>query len=216
MHPFITSSSSASNHDHLLPSGSLSPMLACTRLPTPAPQEHRLSESASAGSTGSRRMLTVLTSAPTSAGSASLYAVNGDGALPSPLPSPRDGASSSSGSKTAAFFGSPFAVSAGSVPAPPPAPVRADSLSGASRKVDVAPSTRSATADFFASSGSAYQPTPPPSVRSAASSREGSPPPRLPPLARFFPSRYAAQERDLRDDHPLSAYLSAPGSERFR
>lgn len=194
----LAESSSASDHHHLLASGSLSPMLACTRLPTPAPPEPRLSESANTGS--NRRMLTVLTSNSATAGSSSIYAVNGDGALPSPLPSPRDGASSSS-TKTAAFFGSPFATSASPAIVPPHAPTRAGSLSNSSMtpKVDVAPPTRSATADFFAISGSSYRPTPPSSIRSGESSREGSPP-RLPPLARFFPSRYAAQDRDLHDN----------------
>ncbi|KAI5118085.1 hypothetical protein M0805_007735 [Coniferiporia weirii] len=158
-------------------------MLAWPRLPTPAPPAD-----------APVSPLTIRTT-PLSAGTSS-YTV-ADGLLPSPLPSPRKASLSSSGgsgkSKTAAFFGSPFAAPGPPTPAPPPPPPAPTRRETPKHDVDASspPPVRSATADFFATSTTGYRPTPPPSVKSSASSREASPP-RLPPLSRFFPSRYSA------------------------
>ncbi|PIL30690.1 transporter [Ganoderma sinense ZZ0214-1] len=136
----------------------------------------------------------------------------------SPPPSP------TTGSKTKAFFGSPFADHA-ATPLPPPNPQprpisRTSSssdapsdvsgpLSDASTKdtprIPHTTPSRTLNADFF---GVALLPTPPPSIRSLSHSSAGSrdtstsPPPHrnaLPPLSRFFPSRarYGSES-----DHP--------------
>ncbi|KAF7974994.1 hypothetical protein HWV62_10593 [Athelia sp. TMB] len=86
---------------------------------------------------------------------------------------------SASTSKTDAFFASPFS--------PPPS---------ASPLPSIASVAVSRTADFFASAPASAAPSPPPSLRapSPASLRAPEhtpkPKPRLPPLARLFPSRY--------------------------
>ncbi|EJD06208.1 kinase-like protein [Fomitiporia mediterranea MF3/22] len=170
-------------------------MLAWTRLPTPHPHE-KLSNAAGDISSSSPvappKALSILT-----AGVA-------DTLLPSPLPSPR-AISTSGSSKTAAFFGTPFASTGPSTPAPPPPPPRNDTATVP--QPNESTPARSATADFFAISTSGIRPTPPPSIKSSASSRESSPP-RLPPLSRFFPSRNAAdpflEEQDMQDKDALN------------
>ncbi|KAH9857536.1 kinase-like domain-containing protein [Lenzites betulinus] len=114
----------------------------------------------------------------------------------SPLPSP-------TGSKTYAFFATPFGDDSSTPQPPPNPPRRTDSLkSNASdastedtpRLEHKAPA-RSLNAEFF---GTSLLPTPPPSIRSfsgsAAGSRDNSTSPTsgripLPPLSRLFPSR---------------------------
>ncbi|KAI0333174.1 kinase-like protein [Cubamyces sp. BRFM 1775] len=116
----------------------------------------------------------------------------------SPLPSP-------TGSKTHAFFASPFGDDS-SMPQPPPnPPKRATSSSPKSEASEVSAEdtpriehkapARSLNAEFF---GPSLLPTPPASIRSFSGSASGSrdnstsPPSArlpLPPLSRFFPSR---------------------------
>ncbi|OCB91114.1 kinase-like protein [Sanghuangporus baumii] len=134
--------------------------------------------------------------------SLSIFTANvAEGLLPSPLPSPREPPSTSS--KTAAFFGSPFTATGPPTPAPAPPPLRSDTITTLPQSKE-ATSRRSATSDFFFAPGAlGTRPTPPPSVKSSASSRESSPP-RLPPLSRFFPSRYAASSTlGEHDEEPL-------------
>ncbi|KAF7970181.1 hypothetical protein HWV62_24816 [Athelia sp. TMB] len=86
---------------------------------------------------------------------------------------------SASTSKTDAFFASPFS--------PPPS---------ASPLPSIASVAVSRTADFFASAPASAAPSPPPSLRAPspaslhAPEHTPKPKPRLPPLARLFPSRY--------------------------
>ncbi|EMD34334.1 hypothetical protein CERSUDRAFT_117209 [Gelatoporia subvermispora B] len=158
-----------------------------------------LSPSSSASSSTRSSHLSVLTSSTSSS-------------VHSPLPSPSV-STHSIGSKTHAFFASPFSDP---IPLPPPnPPKRSESLksdgsaesstsyaSGAAVEDTTLEETprmeqrappRSLNANFF---GPSTLPTPPPSLRSfptsATSSRENSPPAlsnRLPPASRLFPSR---------------------------
>ncbi len=138
----------------------------------------------------------------------------------SPFESPSSSNSSQSAtyvSKTAAFFSSPFA----DFPTPPP--------NKQSTPREVPSSSRSLTADFFATTPFSSCPTSPPSLRSSTSSsslrtspsQASSPPhystvlppdqnedndatpvpkPRTPLLSRLFPSRFSSNARRTDDD----------------
>ena len=193
-------------------------MYAWSRLPTPIPPEDRervssLSKASIASNVSPPTSPT--TDAKATQKSLSLFTAQvNDGLLPSPLPSPREASTNltpsysasianSSGSKTAAFFGSPFTCS--DSPTPPP-PLQLAKMSP-SNSVDNAASTNltasssSATASFFAVSSLESRPTPPPSIRSNGSSSSREPSPsrtsRMPPLSRFFPSRYVSERNGM-------------------
>ncbi|TDL20119.1 kinase-like protein [Rickenella mellea] len=120
------------------------------------------------------------------------------------------------GLKTASFFSSPFTAPE---PPQPPHSRKNSNKTHVSEKHDLL--TPSATASFFSSAESEPRPTPPPSL---AASRSHSPA-RLPPLARFFPSRYTATPQSDRDHHeprrltshkpttPEAVVATAPGWE---
>ncbi|KAI8999112.1 kinase-like domain-containing protein [Trametes punicea] len=156
-----------------------------------------LSSSPSASSSARSSHLSVLTSVSSAAAS--------------PLPSP-------TGSKTHAFFASPFGDDS-SMPQPPPNPAkRTNSLKSEASEVSAedtprleqAVPARSLNAEFY---GPSLLPTPPPSIRSfsssasASGSRDNSTSPPsarfpLPPLSRFFPSR---ARYGTESDHPSPA-----------
>ncbi|CDO71868.1 hypothetical protein BN946_scf184940.g15 [Trametes cinnabarina] len=143
-------------------------------------------------------------STSSSARSSHLSVLTSVSSAASPLPSP-------TGSKTHAFFASPFGDDS-SMPQPPPNPPKrttslksdAPSLSSSSEvsaedtpRIEHKAPARSLNDEFF---GPSTLPTPPPSIRSfssgtsAAGSRDNSTSPPsarlpLPPLSRFFPSR---------------------------
>ncbi|KAH8114183.1 kinase-like protein [Phellopilus nigrolimitatus] len=175
-------------------------MLAWTRLPTPVPHGRFSTASNSVSPDLSPKSLSICS--PSSAGTS--YSAD-DGLLLSPSHSPNG----SSSSKTAAFFSSPFAAAGPPTPAPPAAPLRSATLAAdvTYQRKPTVPS-RSATADFFAMGALGQRPTPPPSMKSSASSREPSPP-RLPPLSRFFPSRYATDPTLEEGEEELSKHRKA-------